>query len=158
MSPVPSRIVRIVAILLIGLLSGAMVGEYFFLRVILRDFPAALWILAHARFGELHPCTVIPTAVLGMIFIGLTFIVDRDARSARAVATWIAGFIGLTVGGITAIVMMPLNESIAGWAMTGPPANWLEVQERWIGLQSVHAVLSTLGFLFLIVSTQLRGR
>jgi uncharacterized membrane protein len=158
MAPYPSRIVRIVAILLIGLLSGAMIEEYFFLRVILRDFPADLWLLAHARFGELHPYTVIPTALLGMLFIGLTFIIDRDVRSPRAAATWVAGIIGLVIGGITALVMMPLNESIAGWAVTGPPANWLQVQERWIRLQRVRAVLSTLGFFFLIVSTQLRGK
>ncbi len=93
-----------------------------------------------------------------MLFIGLTFVVDRDVRSPRAAATWIAGIIGLGIGGITALVMMPLNESIAGWAVTGPPANWLQVQERWIRLQGVRAVLSTLGFFFLIVSTQLRGK
>jgi hypothetical protein len=75
------------ALLAIGLLSGAMVEEYFFLDVILRGFPAEQWLLAHARFGALHPYTVIPTAAVGMLLIFLTFVLDRDVRSPRALGT-----------------------------------------------------------------------
>ncbi|CAN5862556.1 MAG: DUF1772 domain-containing protein [Gemmatimonadetes bacterium] len=156
--PLASRVVRMLAILLIGLVSGALIEEYFFLDVILRGFPAEQWLLAHSRFAMLHPYSLIPAAVLGLLLIFLTFAVDRDIRSPRAIATWGAAAAGVVIGGITALIMMPMNNEIAGWVTTGPPPNLTEVQEEWIRLQAVRAVLSTTGFLLLILSTQLRGK
>jgi hypothetical protein len=123
-SRLPSRVVRVGAILLIGLLSGAMVEEYIFHHVIVRDFAAEQWLQAHARFADVHPFTVIPAAIVGVLLIFLTFVVDRDIRSPRALATWGAAIIGVVIAALTAGVMMPMNDEIAAAATGGRPPNW----------------------------------
>jgi uncharacterized membrane protein len=108
-------------------------------------------------FAMIHR-TLIPVAATGMLLVFLTFPVERDARSPRAMATWAAAAIGLVIGGLTVFVMMPLNDAIREWARSGPPPSWIETRQEWVALQGLRAILSTAAFLALVVATQLRGR
>jgi hypothetical protein len=147
--------VRAVATFLIGLLAGAMAEEYLLLRYVLEGLPGETWVALHARFADVHPYTVIPTAVLGMTALLATFFVESDTRSPRAIATWVAVGVAVGVGLLTSLVMMPLNDVIQQWAVSGVPDTWMETREQWIELQGVRALLSVVGFAALVVAGRL---
>jgi hypothetical protein len=151
------RWVRGAATLLIGLLAGAMAEEYLLLRVVLRELPGDAWVGVHARFADVHPYTVIPTAVLGSAAIIASLVVERDARSRRALATWGAVAVALAVFALTSLVMMPLNDVIQEWTTTGVPEAWRQMRDSWTRLQGLRAALSIAGFAALVAATQLRG-
>jgi hypothetical protein len=147
--------VRAVATFLIGLLAGAMIEEYLLLRFILADLPGDDWVTLHARFADVHPFTVIPAAVLGTTAILATFFVERDTRSPRAIATWVAVGVAMAIGLLTSLVMMPLNDAIQSWATSGVPDTWTETRDLWTQLQAVRASLSAVGFAALVVAGRL---
>lgn len=144
---------RIVALCCIGLLSGAMLEEYFVLQRVLARLDGPAWAQAHAAFATFHPWSVVPLAVLGTIAIFVAAALERPRSSARSVLTWIVAATGAAVGVLTMAVMFPLNEIILRWTQEGVPADWQEVRDRWIGLQGLRALLSVAGFLGLVVSS-----
>jgi hypothetical protein len=152
-----ARALRASATLLIGILAGAMAEEYLLLRVVLSDLPGEAWVGVHAKLADVHPYTVVPAAVLGSVFVMLTPFVERDTRSRRALATWVAVSIAVSIGMLTSLVMMPLNEVIQEWATAGVPAQWHQTRDTWSRLQGLRAALSIVGFTALVVATQLSG-
>jgi hypothetical protein len=147
--------VRAVATFLIGLLAGAMAEEYLLLRYVLEGLPGETWVALHASFADVHPYTVIPTAVLGTTALLATFFVERETRSPRAIATWVAVAVAMAVGLLTSLVMMPLNDAIQAWSDSGVPETWMETRDLWTQLQAVRASLSAVGFAALVVAGRL---
>ena len=153
-----ASITRLLALGCIGLLSGAMLEEYFVLRYVLAHLDGAQWGRAHAAFGTFHPWTIIPLAVIGTVALFVIAAREKPRASTRGRLNWAVAGIGALVGGPTVGVMFPLNLDIEGWARTGLPADWQAVRDRWIGLQALRAVLSVSGFFLLVVASFLPGR
>jgi hypothetical protein len=147
---------RIVAVICIGLVSGAMAEEYFVLRLVLEGLEAGQWGQAQAAFGHFHPWTVIPLAIVGTIAVFTAAVLERPRNSSRAVLTWIVAGISATIGVLTIGVMFPLNQGIEQWVHTGVPENWQEIRERWIALQALRAALAILGYIPLVIASHLR--
>jgi uncharacterized membrane protein len=147
--------IRIINLLLVGILAGAMFEEYFFLKVILAELPKEQWTRLHARFGILHPYTIIPIATLSTLSLVFILIMERKINSGGKHLTWWAALLFLAIILITAVIMMPLNFTIVNWKANGIPDNWIDIRDKWTMYQGIRTLLSITGFLILIVAAHL---
>ncbi len=143
---------RIINLLLVGILAGAMFEEYFFLKVIMGELPKEQWASIHAGFGEFHPYTIIPIAALSILSLIFILILEKKINSPGKQFTWWASYFFLAIILLTSIIMMPLNFTIANWSSAGIPDNWTEVREKWTMYQGIRAILSIIGFLLLLIA------
>ena len=59
--------------------------------------------------------------------------------------------------GITIEVNVPINEAMALWSPSSPPANWAETRDTWIQANHLRATLSFLAFLIALVGVHVNG-
>lgn len=59
---------------------------------------------------------------------------------------WLAFLIGAFL--VTVGFNAPINNAIAGWQIQSPPADWMQVRDRWNSLNIIRTPLSILSFLF----------
>lgn len=149
------QISRMVAVISIGLLSGAMFEEYFVLRHAFAGLDGQGWGKAQAAFGIFHPWTIIPLAIVGTLSVFVAAALERPRKSARALITWGAAGISLVIGALTVLVMLPLNHEIEQWMQTGVPQNWTDIRDRWTSLQALRATLAVLGYIPLAIASHL---
>jgi hypothetical protein len=151
-------ILRAASTVLLGLIAGMMQEEYFFLKVVLRDVSPEVWAHVQSNFRLLHPYTVVPMAVAGVMAVLLTLVFERASSKLRRWLTWLAVAMGLSIGVLTAVVMMPINDAIFAWTSMGVPPDWTKTRDEWILFQAIRAVASTAGFICLGVAAGLPNR
>lgn len=143
---------RVVNLFVLGILAGAMFEEYFFFSVILAELPPDTWAGLHARFGIVHPFTVIPLAALTTITLGVVAVRERRAPPPLARRTWAGVIAAVLILLLTAVVMMPMNFAIESWATAGIPDDAALLRSRWSLFQGVRALLSVAAFAVLLAA------
>ena len=152
-----SLIVRTYATYALGIVTGAMLEEYALLKVVLADLPANEWAQVHAKFGDLHPYTVVPLAGSGTLALFVAIALERDFRSRRAMWSGMAAVVGLAIGVLTMAIMFPMNAAIAELARSGVPDAFADLRDRWTTLQGVRALLASVAFFGLVLAAQSGG-
>ncbi len=143
---------RIFNLVLVGLLAGTMLEEYFIVKVVFPDLSPLQWAELHAKFGTFHLPVIIPVAVLATISLIIILIKEIHLKTSSVKLTWLAAPLFLIIIIITAVFMMPLNLSIAEWNTTGLPADREHIQAKWIMLHGARTILSVVGFVILTVA------
>ena len=134
--------VSLLAVLLVGLIAGLLVGtaiDHHRLRVL----DATAWTSARqsidAIFSRLLPWWWNITLLL------LFFAAFLNQGRAR----WLflsAGMVLLFGVVITVVIEVPINKQIASWTPATIPNNWMQLRERWLSFHNVRSAAGVLAF------------
>lgn len=149
------RIIHFLAICAAGLITG---GQY----VVSFDYnPAGVTASFYTQKMQ-YAIHHIGTPLFGML-IATTILCFLAAvlyfRSQRSVSLLLsgAGILFLTGAMITRFGNIPLLDMMDTWSIASPPANWLEIAERWYVFHSIRFVVDLAG-LFLAVFSAFAAR
>ena len=144
--------VSLLAVLLVGLIAGLLVGtamDHHKLRVL----DAVAWTSARQSmdglFSKLMPWWW-NTTLLILFFAG--YLNQGRAR-------WLfmsAGVLLLFGIVITVAFEVPMNKNIASWTASTIPENWSEIRERWLTFHNVRTVAGVLAFICALVGVAAR--
>ena len=144
--------VSLLAVLLVGLIGGLLVGtaiDHNRLKVL----DAVAWTSARhsidAVFSKILPWWWNSTLLL------LFFAAYLHQGSAR----WLFLSAGvLLIAGIvvTLVVEVPINKQIASWTPSTIPANWKELRARWLTFHNVRSAAGALAFACALLGAMLR--
>ncbi len=134
--------VSFLAVLLVGLLAGLLVGtsiDHHRLRVL----DAAPWTLARqsidAVFSKLLPWWWNSALLL------LFFAAYLNLGASRWL--FLSGGVLLLFGiVITIAIEVPINKQIASWTPGTVPGNWMELRKRWLSFHNVRGAAGTVAF------------
>jgi len=143
------RIVHFIAICLAGIITG---GQY----VVSFDYCAAGMSASFYTEKMQYAIHHIGTPLFAMLISAtlLTFISAILYRNDRRTCYLLAGAgTCFLVGGlITAFGNIPLLNAIDTWSVSSPPANWLEVANRWYFFHSVRLGIDVVGLFLAVLS------
>jgi Domain of unknown function (DUF1772) len=143
-------LVRIVLLFVAGLLAGSTV---------------CVWLLEHSFAGtgafftefkqlEIRAFTV-PLSAIGLVALvaGLAH-AALVRRNRSALGLTLAGVLALGIGAfITAGTHFPMNDRIAAWSTTSPPAEWTDARDRWRRAHDLRTAVVIFAFgLFLVTA------
>ena len=150
------RIAQLFSVYFTGLFTGLM---FTFLIVIQRmlaplsasDYTRIMQSLIH---GADDPPIVPAIVVIGMIAPLVTLISLRHARRSTVWKLTFWGWLIFVVGVflITVGINAPINNQIVKWPVESPPPNWMELRDRWNGLNYLRTPASGLSFLLFLLS------
>lgn len=135
-------VVSVVAVILVGLIAGLLVGtaiEQKTLEVL--DGPA--WIKARHSTDAVFR-RVLPwwwNSTLLMLFLA-AYLNRGGARGMFLVG----GLLLLAGIVVTLAIEVPMNKQVAGWEAGAMPAGWMAVRDRWWRFHVVRSVLGAMGF------------
>lgn len=143
------KVVHFAAIFAAGIISG---GQY----VVSFDYGnggmSASFYTEKMQYAIHH----IGTPLFGMLIaatilnFAAAFLLRKDHRTCYLLAA--AGFCLLVGGLITRFGNIPLLDMIDTWSVSSPPANWLEIAERWYQFHSVRIAVDIVGFVLALAS------
>ena len=94
-------------------------------------------------FGMLIAATVLNLAA--------AFLYRNDRGTCYILAA--AGICFFAGGLITKFGNIPLLDAIDAWSISSPPANWLEVADRWYVFHSMRIAVDIVGFCLAVLSS-----
>jgi hypothetical protein len=132
------KIVLFLALLLVGLTSGAAVAVW------LDSNPSGMSPGFYAEEMQ-HAITVfmVPLnaiAILGVLFtVAATFLARRDPLSLYLLIA--ASVCAITATLITFFGSVPIINQIMTWNANAPPSNWLDVGNKWWWFQTIRTIV-----------------
>ena len=139
--------VSVLAVVLVGLIAGLLVGTAIEQKTLLVLDPAPWTIARHstdAVFSRVLPWWWNTTLVL--LFFA--------AYLNRGVPRWMfltAGLLLLAGIVVTLAIEVPMNKQVGAWDAHALPANFLAIRDRWLRFHVVRTVLGSVGFVFAVV-------
>jgi uncharacterized membrane protein len=146
-------ILRFTALLLTGLLAGAMFGIW------LGFDPAPLPAAAHVEMQQLAIRSLnTPMPLLGGACIGLTgLLAVLERHDRRRLALLAAAALLLAAAGlVTRFGNQPINAVVMGWASASPPPEWSALRDAWRHWHALRTAAGVAAFALLIAAV-LRG-
>ena len=150
------RIAQVVSVIFTGLFTGLM---FTFIVVIQRmlaplsasDYTRIMQSLIH---GADDPPLVPLVVVIGMVAPLVTLIKLRHARQSAVWKLTFWGWLVFVVGVfiVTVGINAPINNQIVKWPVQSPPANWMELRDRWNSLNWIRTPASGVSFLLFALS------
>ena len=144
------RIVQFMAVCASGIITG---GQY----VVSFDYGTAGMTASFYTEKMQHAIHHIGTPLFGMLIattilnFASAFLYRKDRRTCYIL---IASGICFLIGGlITKFGNIPLLDLIDTWSVSSPPANWLEVAQKWYAFHSVRLGVDVVGFFLVVLST-----
>jgi Domain of unknown function (DUF1772) len=143
------RIIHFLAVCFSGIITG---GQY----VVSFDYSTAGMTASFYTEKMQYAIHHIGTPLFAMLISAtvLNFIAAalyrKDRRTCYILAA--AGTCFLLGGLITAFGNIPLLNMIDTWSISSPPANWLEIAERWYFFHSVRLGVDIVGLFLVVVS------
>lgn len=139
---------RPVAVALTGVLAGAALAAW--LTDVAIGGSAPLWISYHQAVTPAYSALVPPLGALALLATAVTAATARSPRERRLAV----GAVGCLVVGlvVTVAVNFPMNAEIATWQAMDAPADWRQLQDRWLGAHAVRATLAVAGFALLLIA------
>jgi hypothetical protein len=137
------------AVLLSGLFAGFLV-TVLVLEYSLRSEGAAVY--AQVRLIELKHLDDLATALLIPALIAISVLALTSFRRVAALR-WLpitALLLLLTTFLISVSISVPINTVQQGWSVATPPANWVDVRDRWQLAHVARTTTAVLAFLLLI--------
>lgn len=138
-----------VAILLSGIVAGAIVGTW--LGEASFGSSAEQWTAYHQAVTSAYTRAVPPVGGLALVaaLAALAGSWRQPGTRWLVLAAVACLLIGLLV---TLAVHFPINADIATWQVQAPPADWQQVRDRWLSAHALRSVLAIAGFAVLVVS------
>jgi len=138
--------VQMLAVLMVGLIAGLMVGTGIEQHS-LRALSASAWVTEHQVMDSWFRVIMPPYwNVTALMLVVAAFLSRGQARWLFAVAALLL-IVSLVV---TVRVEVPMNRSIATWDPNAPPANWAQVRDHWLAF---HRLRTASGILAFVVAT-----
>lgn len=138
------RISWYIHLLLSGLLAGILVGVWFVEQALL-ELPAQAYIAVeqpkHRIFEPIMPVVMTATLISGLLVFGLMLV--YRSKLIPSLAVGIAVVCTAILIATTLLNNVPINgEIMHNWSAQSPPANWIEVRDRWNLWHGVRTVLA----------------
>jgi uncharacterized membrane protein len=138
--------VQMLAVLMVGLIAGLMVGTGIEQHS-LRALSASAWVTEHQVMDSWFRVIMPPYwNVTALMLVIAAFLSRGQVRWLFAVAALLL-IVSLVV---TVRVEVPMNRSIATWDPNAPPANWAQVRDHWLAF---HRLRTASGILAFVVAT-----
>ena len=137
------RIAHFAAIFAAGIITG---GQY----VVSFDYGTAGMTAPFYTEKMQYAIHHIGTPLFGMLIaatilnFAAAILFRKDRRTCYLLAA--AGFCLLAGGLITRFGNIPLLDMIDTWSVASPPANWLEIAERWYRFHTIRIAVDVVGF------------
>ncbi len=138
--------VSVLAVVLVGLIAGLLVGtaiEQKTLEVL--DGPA--WITAR------HSTDAVFSRVLPWWWNSTLLLLFFAAYLNRGGARWmflVGGLLLLAGIVVTLVVEVPINKQVAAWQVGAMPAEWAALRDRWWRFHVVRSGMGVVGFVFAV--------
>ena len=140
--------VRIVAVIMVGLLAGLMIGTGLEQHS-LRALDASAWVQEHQVMDSWFRVILPPWWNASVLLLAAAAFVshgrDRWLFSASALLM-------LTSLLITVKVEVPMNRLIATWNAAAPPATWAAIRDRWLMFHRLRTTSGVGAFLLAILA------
>jgi uncharacterized membrane protein len=135
--------VQVFAVLLVGLIAGLMLGTGIEQHS-LRALTASAWVTEHQVMD------VAFRAVMKPFWSGTVVVLIFAAMESRGSSKWLFGVAALLM--ILSLVVTvgvegAINQAIAKWDPSAPPANWAEIRERWLAFHRLRTGSGIVAFL-----------
>jgi asparagine N-glycosylation enzyme membrane subunit Stt3 len=152
-------VIRLVALLLAGLATGALMVNWVGLARAMARMSSA------SAYTEFHQATnrtfdpYMPIVVFGALFGGIALAaVSSGVNSASGLLAILGAVCYAGVLAITLATNLPTNKLIAGWSIESPPDNWREIRAGWIRYHVLRTLVSVPGLICCILSGLLGAR
>ena len=138
--------VSVLAVVLVGLIAGLLVGtaiEQKTLEVL--DGPA--WITAR------HSTDAVFSRLLPWWWNSTLLLLFFAAYLNRGAARWmflVGGLLLLAGIVVTVAIEVPMNKQVVTWDAQALPANFVAIRDRWLRFHVVRTVLGAVGFVFAV--------
>ncbi len=139
--------VSLLAVILVGLIAGLLVGTAIEQKTLTVLDPAAWTIARHstdAVFSRVLPWWWNSTLLL------LFFAAYLNRGAARGMFL-VAGLLLLAGIVVTVAIEVPMNKQVVTWDPRALPGNFLEIRKRWLRFHVVRTVLGAVGFVFAVL-------
>lgn len=149
------KLVLFLALFFVGLTSGAAFAVW------LDSSPSGLAASFYAELMQ-HAIRIftIPlntVAILGVLFtVASTILARRDRLSFYLLIA--ASICAIAATLITVFGSVPIINQIMAWNINAPPANWMEVGEKWWHFQGVRTMLTFAELCLLIITAMVRAK
>jgi uncharacterized membrane protein len=135
--------VQVFAVLLVGLIAGLMVGTGIEQHS-LRALNASAWVTEHQVMDAAFRVVMKP------FWSGTVLVLIIVAIESRRSSKWLFGVAALLM--ILSLVVTvgvegSMNQAIAKWDPSAPPANWAEIRESWLSFHRLRTGLGIVAFL-----------
>jgi uncharacterized membrane protein len=151
-------ILRVVAVVAVGLLAGIFLGYRAGVQYALPELSASSFVqlqkiihVHYVRFMPLLVLTALVSSVLWLVMIRSQW---------RAAEFWL---VTISAGGIVVIaaatraVNVPLNDQLMTWSVASPPTNLREIWAPWDRVNTLRSVLATGAFVLEALALSLRA-
>ncbi len=145
--------VSVLAVVLVGLIAGLLVGTAIEQKTLLVLNPAAWTIARHstdAVFSRLLPWWWNSTLIL--LFVAAYL--NRGAARWMFLASGLLLLAGIVV---TVAIEVPINKQVVTWDPQALPENFVAIHERWLQFHVVRTVMGAVGFVCAAVGLALGG-
>lgn len=143
--------IELLSLLVVGWIAGAELGSWCCVQPVVARLPYEQFVAAEQgmlrTFGRIMP-VLMPLS--GILAVSLTVLSRADSRFVFWFRVAAAVCIAITVV-TTLLVNVPINTRTAGWQLTGDPAEWQQMRERWHVFQGVRGALFAAAFVLLAV-------
>lgn len=148
-----SAIAQLVSLVLVGLVAGIFVATQLGQVRVQRSLGARDFTLVKHAFevavGGIMPVLVIAAGVSLVPVLALSIAAGDPATivlSAVALACWVGAVV------VTLVVNVPVNRLARRWDPGSPPADWMQLRDRWHRGQAVRTPLAVASFLCLALA------
>ena len=143
---------RFVNLLLVGLLAGLLVAVFLVVLALLEVGPTVYTAVQkpkHEVFAPIMP--IFNTLVIVSGLVVLLLIGDRKTWAFGLTVVGVVCTIALTT--TTLLVNVPINSEIINtWSVNDPPADWVQVRDRWNLFHAIRTVLAIVALSCLLLA------
>ena len=139
-----STIIRVIAIVSVGLVAGIYFGYRAGTYYALREVSASAFV-QFQQILHIHFARFMPPLVLMGVLASLTWLVMVRSQWKSAefwlIAASTCGMI--LIAAMTRAVNVPLNNQLANWSVAAPPSNLREIWAPWDRINTIRTLLAT---------------
>ncbi len=140
--------IQVLALLLMGMVTGAMFGIWAGYNP--AGFAAATFVEAHQ--GSVRGLNLL-LPVMGFLSIALTVALAIGSRAHRRTFWLYAGAALLTAvaGLVTRFANQPINDIVMTWSAAAPPADWTILRDNWWTWHPIRLAAGFVAYVLLIL-------
>jgi NADH:ubiquinone oxidoreductase subunit 6 (subunit J) len=147
------KVLKIVSLLVLGILTGWLILLAFHAARTVGITGAEFVVVIQILQGNHGAVTGVLTTV-GLLFIFiLSFLVRKKKPESYLMLTSSIAILLILV--MWAAFINPVTLRMTAWTVDTIPGNWEDIQGRWVLYHYIVSVLSGIGFLTLVISSQL---
>ena len=147
----PGKMPSLINVTVVGLLAGLSFGVHFGVVPVLNHMDAASYITTMKGITPTFTHAAVPLMFMGFgTFLVRLLWLRSPCRGMQYWTLLSFGFF-LIAAGITIRGHWPINNRVIHWSAQNPPADWVQLRQRWSQLNFWRCAVALLGFLALLV-------